>query len=103
MPSSSVRSVAGSLQLLLPMAMQPLSFLFDISGRGQMQFQRRRLQDRKHLLAHERVQPLAGEALARWLAVVDRTAFATVAETGAGVDILNQQAAAALTTGEQTA
>ena len=43
--------------------MQPLPFLLNISGRGQMQFQRRGLQDREHVLAHECVQPLAGEWL----------------------------------------
>ncbi len=98
MPCSAVGLVTGTFELLLPMAMQSLPFLLDIGGRGQMQFQRRRLQDREHLLAYKRVQPLAGEALTRRLTVVDGTPQTAVAQAGAGVDVLNQQAAAALAT-----
>jgi hypothetical protein len=53
------------------------------------------------MLTNECVKPLAGEALTRRLAVVDGTAEAAVTEAGARVDILDQQAAAALATHEQ--
>ena len=86
-PSSPVCLVTGTFQLLLPVAMQSLSFLLNIGGRSQMQFQRRRLQYREHLLTHECVKPLAGEVLTRRLAVVDGTAEAPVTEAGARVNV----------------
>ena len=62
------------LDIINTILLEGMKVVGDLFGSGQMQFQRRRLQDRKHLLTYKSVQPLAGEALARWLAVVDGTA-----------------------------
>ena len=79
LPRRPVGLEAGTLQSLLPVTVEPLALAPEILAGVQAEFQCSRLQRPEHQLCDQVVQPLARQALAGGLGVLDRGSLARIA------------------------